>query len=506
VKTNIGHLDTAAGIAGLIKTVLMLKHQTLVPSLHFSEPNPAIDFESSPFFVQSRTAPWVVREAAPRRAGVSAFGIGGTNAHVILEEAPGLERASAPPRPELILISAKSAAQLDEATLNLAKHLRRYPDLALGDVAFTLSTGRQHHAWRRVVIGADTREVALSLALVDPEKVITRESISTGRGVTYLLNDSRRDIAASVRKLWQSEPVFRQHFAECAHEAPALREFDASGCSRALRFAATYACARLFLSMGIQPSAIKASGAGELVAACLAGSLSLAEALGAVEQYEADQPHIAEDELAEPGAAITLDVNEALESIPRALGSLWLLGLDIAWERCFEGREARRVPLPTYVFQRQRYWVDEQGAAPAEATNQSKSELARQVNEASGSARVRILSTHLQKQIAGMLGLPASELPDIHQSFMELKLESLTLIEIVTRLSGELSLTIPASALVEFPTIAAFSSRVTELWDGASGSQSIAETAPLAETDARRAALEDQRRRRRNTRMSSIEA
>src|SRR5262249_1395215 len=140
VKTNIGHLDAAAGVAGLIKTVLALEHKQIPASLHFERPNPGIDFQSSPFYVNARLRDWDAN-GTPRRAGVSSFGIGGTNAHVILEEAAAIE-PSRHSRPwQLLLLSAKTDSALQRATDNLVAHLKQHPDINLADVAYTLQVG-----------------------------------------------------------------------------------------------------------------------------------------------------------------------------------------------------------------------------------------------------------------------------------------------------------------------------------------------------------------------------
>ncbi|HET9359965.1 MAG TPA: type I polyketide synthase, partial [Vicinamibacterales bacterium] len=141
VKTNIGHLDVAAGVAGLIKTVLALENRRIPASLHFERPNPEIDFDSTPFFVNDTLAEWP-EGPTPRRAGVSSFGIGGTNAHVVLEEAPQLESAPDSRARHLVVLSAKSAVALARATSNLADHLRASSETSLADVAHTLQVGR----------------------------------------------------------------------------------------------------------------------------------------------------------------------------------------------------------------------------------------------------------------------------------------------------------------------------------------------------------------------------
>src|SRR5205085_4805182 len=153
VKSNLGHLDSAAGVTGIIKTVLSLKHKSIPPSLHFKRPNPAIDFENTPFYVNNKLSEW--SGASPRRAGVSSFGIGGTNAHIVLEEAPSSVPASASRPWQLLVLSAKTESALETATHNLAEHFKRHPDLNLADTAYTLSTGRKAFKHRKAVVCKD---------------------------------------------------------------------------------------------------------------------------------------------------------------------------------------------------------------------------------------------------------------------------------------------------------------------------------------------------------------
>ena len=161
VKSNIGHLDIAAGVAGLIKTVLSLQHGEIPPSLHFETPNPKLELEKTPFVINHTLKPWP-RGETPRRAGVSSFGIGGTNAHVVLEEAPAPEPSQPSQRPQhLLVVSAKTATALDTATENLAQHLEANPTANLADVAFSLQTRRKAFAHRRAVV-ADSRDAAIA--------------------------------------------------------------------------------------------------------------------------------------------------------------------------------------------------------------------------------------------------------------------------------------------------------------------------------------------------------
>ena len=163
VKTNFGHLDEAAGVAGLVKTILALEHREVPPSLHFTAPNPKIDFAAGPFYVNARLAAWPAAAGQPRRAGVSSFGIGGTNAHVVLEEAPLPAPTTGGDAPQLLVLSARTPAALGRAVENLAEHLERHPDLILADVAYTLALGRRAFEHRRWIVARTGSEAATLL-------------------------------------------------------------------------------------------------------------------------------------------------------------------------------------------------------------------------------------------------------------------------------------------------------------------------------------------------------
>ena len=171
LKTNVGHLDAAAGVAGFIKTVLALEHRQLPPSLNFSQPNPLIDFEHSPFYVNTRLREWE-SDGKPRRAGVTSLGIGGTNAHAILEEAPNAA-PSGPSRPwQVLTLSAKSPAALDSMARDLADHLEENSP-AIADVAFTGHVGRKAFRYRRAIVCADSIDAAKTLRLGDSKRVVS---------------------------------------------------------------------------------------------------------------------------------------------------------------------------------------------------------------------------------------------------------------------------------------------------------------------------------------------
>ncbi len=211
LKTNLGHMDVAAGVAGLMKAVLALEHKQLPPSLHFTQPNPEIDFAASPFFVNTTLRPWP-QNGYPRRAAISSFGIGGTNAHVILEEAPKTETRRASNQAQVLVLSARTREALEAATDNLADYLDAHPDADLGDVAFTLQTGRRPFEHRRALVSDSAADAAQALRRRDAARVVTGVVNGTRPPVVdpdrlvvpVTTGDSRTARLDLVARLWMS--------------------------------------------------------------------------------------------------------------------------------------------------------------------------------------------------------------------------------------------------------------------------------------------------------------
>ncbi|MCL1472482.1 type I polyketide synthase [Argonema antarcticum] len=305
-KTNIGHLDTAAGVTGLIKTVQALKHKLIPPSLHFEQPNPKIDFANSPFYVNTKLTEWKAGKT-PRRAGVSSFGIGGTNAHVVLEEAPNLERESRGAGEQareyqLLVLSAKNSATLDNATANLAKFLNQHPDVNLGDVAYTLEVGRKAFSHRRIVVCNDIEESVTALNNLDPKRVFTTFQESKARPVVFMFSGQGSQYVNMGLELYQVEPTFREQIDLCsdilqphlgidlrhvlypneAQAEAATNQLKQTAITQPALFAIEYALAKLWMSWGVNPVSAIGHSIGEYVAACLAGVFSLEDALSLV--------------------------------------------------------------------------------------------------------------------------------------------------------------------------------------------------------------------------------
>ncbi|MDI1443023.1 type I polyketide synthase [Polyangium sp. 6x1] len=298
LKSNIGHLDAAAGVAGLIKATLAVEQGLIPPSLHVTKPNPAIDFENSPFFVNTELRPWPTTHAL-RRAGVSSFGVGGTNAHVVLEEAPRVERSARADGEQLLVLSARSAQALDDASRNLAEHLQRCPDLDLGDVAFTLQVGRRHFPHRRMVVCRDGADAAQVLSSLDPKRVASATHEQGEPGVAWMFPGQGAQHPGMGAELYRTLPVFRTWLDRCASllerhlgfdlrealyprgdrpEDEALRLTQTALAQPAL-FAVEFALAQQWLAWGVRPAGMIGHSLGELVAACLAEVFSLEDAL-----------------------------------------------------------------------------------------------------------------------------------------------------------------------------------------------------------------------------------
>ncbi|MHC5747806.1 MAG: type I polyketide synthase [Nostoc sp.] len=298
VKSNIGHLNTAAGVTGLIKTVLALKHQQIPPSLHFQEPNPQIDFANSPFYVNTKLLEWQTN-GTPRRAGVSSFGIGGTNAHVILEEAPAIPASSSSRPWQLLVISAKTSTALETLTVQLSAHLQQNPEINIADVAYTLQVGRQAFNHRRIVLCRDLEDAVKALANLDPQRVFTNYYKPSHCPVIFMFSGQGAQYVNMAKELYESEATFKQHIDNCAvilqpHLGLDIRfllyprEEDTETASLQLQqtaltqsalFVIEYSLAQLFMEWGIHPEAMIGHSIGEYVAATIAGVFSLEDIL-----------------------------------------------------------------------------------------------------------------------------------------------------------------------------------------------------------------------------------
>ncbi|UKP00584.1 type I polyketide synthase [Nostoc sp. UHCC 0870] len=311
VKTNIGHLDAAAGISGLIKTALALKYKQIPPSLNFTMANPQIDFVNSPFLVNTQLKAWANHEY-PRRAGVSSFGMGGTNAHAILEEAPVFKQGSRGAGEQgrdyqVLVLSAKSEKALEQATINLATHLQKHPELDLADVAYTLQIGRRAFTHRRCLVCQTSAQAIEILTGVNTSQLLSHSPENSEPSLVFMFPGQGSQYVNMGQELYNTEPVFRKEIDHCCelllpHLGLDLRSIlfkqdnenspspqspvpiTQTTYAQPALFVVEYALAKLWLSYGIQPQAMIGHSIGEYVAATLAGVFTLADALAIVAQ------------------------------------------------------------------------------------------------------------------------------------------------------------------------------------------------------------------------------
>lgn len=329
-KTNVGHLDTAAGVTGFIKTVLALKHKQIPPSLHFESQNSRIDFENSPFYVNTSLKAWE-NDMYPLRAGVSSFGIGGTNAHVVLEEMIPEERMETERKWKIISISAKTPDSLARMTSNLARYFKSNPTVSMGDAAYTLHLGRQHFMYRRMFVCADAEE-ASGLLDSNSKRVQTYRLREGQRPVVMMFSGLGSQYVNMGIDLYREELDFRSEVDHCLNifykikgidvrEALyPLSDFDEAekklaeiGMAQIVTFIFEYALAKLLMKWGVKPQAMIGYSFGEYAAACLAGVFELEDALRLV-SYRGDLMQELED-----GAMLSVPLSQ--EEITPLIGN-----------------------------------------------------------------------------------------------------------------------------------------------------------------------------------------
>ena len=288
VKTNIGHLDVAAGIAGLIKAVLSLYYKTLVPSLHYKIANPNINLENTPFYVNTELKSWDKGNFS-RRAGVSSFGIGGTNCHLVLEEAPVIDLYSQTKKYQLIAVSANTKSALIIAMENLSSYLHKHQQINLENIAYTLHLGRQEFKYKQFVVGNNIKDIISKLEY----KEQLEHKYTPGRAVIFMFPGQGTQYINMGRQLYNNQSTFKtyidQYISLVRKILPTnITEEDILGLSEKVNYTSVtqpalfileYALAQYLIQLGIQPSAMIGHSIGEYVAACLGGVLSFEDAL-----------------------------------------------------------------------------------------------------------------------------------------------------------------------------------------------------------------------------------
>ncbi|MEL6815818.1 MAG: beta-ketoacyl synthase N-terminal-like domain-containing protein, partial [Cyanobacteria bacterium J06598_3] len=295
VKTNVGHLNIASGVVGFIKTALAVHYGKIPPSLHFDEPNAQIDFTNSPFYVNTQLVDWPQKET-PRRAGINALGIGGTNVHMVLEQAPAQSVPDQKPSIEIFTLSAKSEAALRSLAQQYISLLSEKPDISLADICFTLGVGRSHFPHRLALVTTSTDNLLTQLQhwlKAAPPVPNTRSKLA------FLFTGQGGQSPHMGRDLYNTQPIFHSALHRCAERLKAFdidllailfptdseeKSIHQTAHTQPVLFAFEYALAQLWLSWGIQPAAVLGHSLGEYVAACIANVFSLEDGLKLVAQ------------------------------------------------------------------------------------------------------------------------------------------------------------------------------------------------------------------------------
>jgi acyl transferase domain-containing protein len=301
VKSNVGHLDTSSGVAALIKTTLSLQHRLIPPTLHYSKRNPKLAIENTPFYVVDRLTEWQ-SDRLPRRAALNSFGVGGTNAHAVLEEAPSAE-SSGESRPcQLLLLSAKTETALEKTTINLVRHLKENSQQQLADLAYTLQVGRRAFNHRSFLVSEDVNDAVKGFEIRNSRRVISRVCSQREKHVVFMFPGQGSQHVNMGLELYRNEPTFQEHIDRCAeilkpllgldlrdviypklaNVKEAADELNQTALAQPAIFAVEYALAKLWIEWGIFPQTMIGHSVGEFVAACLSGVFSLEDAITVV--------------------------------------------------------------------------------------------------------------------------------------------------------------------------------------------------------------------------------
>jgi len=588
VKTNIGHLNAAAGVAGMIKTILALKHRQIPPSLHFRKPNEFINFADSPFFVNTALTEWK-DSPYPRRAGVSSFGQGGTNAHVVLEEAAPRPPAAKSRPYHFLPLSAHSKRTLDEASRRLRSVLADAAPPDIADAAFTLQVGRKHFSYRRVVLCANASDAVSALDGFSPACVRNGSPDELDARMTFVLHDSTPEHFKLPRALYAAEPEFRQEVGRFTQVCGRRHGFDVeelftSSAASAddplkqpagrdlfplLHFAAQYSLARLLTAWAGKPTAFIGIGLGELTGACLAGIIQLEDALAVLDrltqathapsdasamldgisirppntplfsastranlkveanireylgnllvpQAEAAEltaaysensaklfVHLRPGEGAHAPIRVTYDGQDSSEvnhditlergksqqeeghesrNLIAAVADLWLRGVEIDWRAFYAHEKRSRVSLPTYPFERQRFWVEperNQSAHEPDSSPLFTSTPQAVVTEESADVQSPVDAlaypfNSTEKALARIFETTLGIKPvGVDDSFFDLGGDSLVAIQLIAEISATFGIELPMRAIFEKVTIR----KLATLLDGEPSGQQSASSA-----------------------------
>jgi acyl transferase domain-containing protein len=518
VKSNIGHLDRAAGIAGLIKVVLALKYKKIPPILHCQTPNSQLAQPNSPFYVNTELKEWT-KDKGRRRAGVSSFGIGGTNVHAVLEEAPVFgERVSEDEKTwKLLTLSAKTRSSLDNYSAILTEFLKNKEDFNLSDAAFTLQVGRKSFAWRKVVLCRSAAE-AMEAMKSDEKTSVYGSRVASEASLIFCFAGQIPFLLTQVKDLYEKEPCLTTELEHCSEILKEQSNVDLISLlegwnmgagkveSPAIVFLLEYILAKFLMNLGATPYAVIGRGLGEYTAACISGALSLEEAVRRIstgakleqdlkfspgeipcilEPSSEEVRNLIEREsinfiefgrrnlITEINSAAIIPVfsskdqkgmeMDGVKSLLDTLGRLWLSGAEIHWERLGFNQGRCRISLPNYQWDMSSYWVEpsfslvtyKKSDKKPKATLHKRPDLLAEY-QAPGTAIERMVAETWQE-------IFRIENIGVHDDFFELGGHSLMATQLASRLSSDFGIEVSLQELFQATTIYEIAKKIEEI-------------------------------------------
>ncbi|NQY73340.1 MAG: hypothetical protein HRT90_01105 [Candidatus Margulisbacteria bacterium] len=381
VKTNFGHTDSAAGIIGLIKTVMCLKNKELVPSLHFNEPNPDLKLNKSPFYVNTEHKAWK-KDLHPRRAGVSAFGIGGTNAHVILEEYEQQSTEKSQKKYHIIPLSGKSLPSLSDRVIDLLDYMKKNPIISWADVAFTLQQGRREMGYRKSFVYESSSQLRKELEKSKDQNIDKQANhLNDIKNIVFVFSKENSKAFEMYEELYEQENIFQQSVDLCFKyirdyfkvSIKSIEDFErfkhnnkkclTSDQFKSLSlFIIELSLAKLYVHFGVIPERMIGKGIGVYTASCATGSITQEEGFQKCLEMNFDSD-LSQDNNFEIEACkknLYLKIGYESKDSPainfyKSLASLWQCGATLKWELFYDGEKRQKLSLPTYPFQRKGY-------------------------------------------------------------------------------------------------------------------------------------------------------
>ncbi|MCB1107001.1 MAG: hypothetical protein KDK76_02775 [Chlamydiia bacterium] len=436
VKSNIGHLMETSGVAGLIKTALSLYHEKIPPTIHFESPNPHISFETSPFFPVKEIQEWK-KGKHPRRALVNALGFGGTNAYLLLEEAPIIPENKESGE-KLIILSAKTESALLAKISDLKKAIQKMGDTPLSDIAYTLQVGRTPFPYRVAFIASSIEDLELQLSND------SKRSPTSFKPILFLFPDLPKEWSVIDLSFYLLDPDFEKCMEECALEGQVITGLDfrtflnnmneqPEKLQKIAHLSITYSLCQLYKKWGISPDRLKGIGVGKLLTCdCTIREmflLALESKLVEIEDIDLSIDHI----------PIEITPKSFIDQL-ELFKSLWLQGIDIHWPSLYYIKQPRRVSLPSYPFEKKRFWIDPATSTPLPSPT--------------------TLEETLSNVWKKTLGVSDFSLTD---HFTDLGGDSLSALQIVSKVNESLGITLHPSSIQQYPTIEKLSKHIREL-------------------------------------------